>query len=45
MDIDLEGLRGFIVDNCVDTFDVETTGGQICGEEMGDFAISEGFNI
>jgi hypothetical protein len=37
-------LGRFVVDDCVDSFDVETTGGEIGGEEEGDFAVTEGFD-
>lgn len=33
----------FVVDDCVDALDIETTGREIGTKEEGDFAITEGF--
>lgn len=41
MDVDFEGLGGFVVDDRVDALDVETTRCEICGKEMGDLAVPE----
>lgn len=43
MDVDLERLGSFVVDDGVDFFDVETTGGQVGGEQEVDLAVAEGF--
>lgn len=42
--VDLVGLRCFVVDDCVDALDIQTTGSKISGEEEGDFAITEGLH-
>lgn len=38
------GLGGFVVDDYIDAFDVETAGGEVGGEEEVDFAVAEGFD-
>lgn len=38
------GLGGFVVEDCGYVFDVETTRGEIGGEEEGDAVGAEGFN-
>lgn len=37
-------LWGFIVDDCLDTLDIETTRGQIGGEEEIRISVSEALN-
>jgi hypothetical protein len=44
VEIDLMGLGCFVVDDCVDAFDVETSRCEIGCEEEGDFAVSECLN-
>jgi hypothetical protein len=34
MQVDLVALRGFVVDDCCDVLDIETTGGDVSGEEI-----------
>lgn len=36
--VDFVGLRGFVVEDCGDVFDVETARGEVGGEEVGRFA-------
>jgi hypothetical protein len=33
VEVDFMRLRGFIVDDCIDAFDIKTSRGQICGEK------------
>jgi hypothetical protein len=33
VEVDFVGLWGFVVDDCIHTFDIETSGGEIGGQE------------
>jgi len=44
VNVDLVGLWGLVVDDCVDAFDVETTRGDVCGEQEVNLAVAEGLN-
>jgi hypothetical protein len=44
MQIDLEGLGGFVVYDDVDALDIETAGGEIGTEQERDLAVAEGFD-
>jgi hypothetical protein len=38
MQVDFMTLWSFVVDDCVNVLDVKTTGSEICGQEIVDFA-------
>jgi len=42
--VDLVTLRSFVVNDGFDTLDIQTTGGNVGGEEESNLAISEVFN-
>jgi hypothetical protein len=44
VNVDFVALWGFVVDDCLDTFDIETTRGEISGKKEVSLAVSEAFN-
>jgi hypothetical protein len=44
MQVNLVALGGFVVNNGFHALDIQTTGGNIGGEEEGDLAVTEVFN-
>jgi hypothetical protein len=42
--VDLVALRSFVVNDSFNTFDIQTTGGNVGGEEESNLAVSEVFN-
>jgi len=44
MQVDVIGLWGFEIDDAVDVFDIETSRGEVGGQEVVYCAVTEGFD-